>query len=161
MKIQKYILLIAGALFFVSAELMAQDSANVKKNDNDAINTNDRTPIKLIESIVGKWKVQTIYKGKKNITNLNSEGANQMIEFNREGRFVRQSNAAKIDSGAYRLNENQNSLYLESELRKEPVEYKVYFNRNTMTLKIKGTAEGAETYSYVYSRNGNSTRANN
>src|SRR5688572_30231775 len=145
MKTVTYIL--STLLCLSSLILSAQDDndytnnrGNKKKQNDDAINTKQKTPVKIIEYIVGTWEVEGIYKDKKDISNTDTVGSNQIIEFDREGRYVSRSGNEKLDSGIYRLNENHSILYLESQTGEEPVEWKVSFSQDgDMTLQPTGT----------------------
>lgn len=158
MKTKFHIHILAILLCFVSANLSAQDDNEYinrknKKQNDDAINTKQNTPVKIIEYIVGTWQVEGIYKDKKDISGTDTVGSHQVLEFNREGRYVSHSGNEKLDSGAYRLNENHSILYLESETGEEPVEWKVSFNENgKMTLQPMSTYPHAESFRYIYTR---------
>jgi hypothetical protein len=159
MKTKIHIVSITLVLCFSSMHLAAQDDNDYtnnrgkKKQNQEAINTKKKTPVKIIQYIVGTWEVEEIHKGNKDITDTDTVGLHQTIEFNREGRYVSHSGTEKIDSGAYRLNENHSILYLESEIGSEPQEWDVAFNKNgDMTLRPRGTYPHAESFKYIYSR---------
>ena len=125
-------------------------SCDVKKtveNDDqkDEVNTKKETPIKMIESLVGEWELQ------------NPSDANQTdrLIFTEEARYIVESGNQKIDSGAYRMNEQLRNLYLESETNERPREYEFEINENTMTLKPKNPQNGEQgKASYTYRRIG-------
>lgn len=152
-------------IFFLAALSIATLSASAqeeqKKRDENAINTRKKTPEKIIEHIVGTWEVEGIYKGKKDISNTDTVGANQTITFDREAKYVSYSANERIDSGTYRLNENHSLLYLESSTGQEPSEWKVSFTNNGMTLQPRETYPHAESFRYVYTRKSNEGKIEN
>jgi hypothetical protein len=159
MKPKICILFLITAMCFLSTGLYAQKDNDYtkkeksKKEREEAINTNKKTPVKIIEHIVGTWQVDGIYKGNKDISDSDTVGLQQVIEFNREGRYVSHSGSEKIDSGSYRLNENHALLYLESETGEAPKEWNVSFAREgMMTLQPKGSSAHAQSFKYVYTR---------
>jgi hypothetical protein len=74
------------------------------------------------------------------------------MEFTREGKYMAYSGREKIDSGLYRLNEQQSKLYLESQANGNPIEWNVTFRKNEMTLQNAQTSQMAEKLKYIYSR---------
>jgi predicted transcriptional regulator of viral defense system len=135
--------LFAALLFTFAFQASAQRS-------NDAAD-------KSIESIVGKWQLQKVYAGSREITsNPNSEGS--WIEFNEDGRYRIQ--AEDSDEGSYRLNENHSILYLESEQRKETssavslhnlTEYNIVMRDGTLTMQSRNSNAGSTKYVYARS----------
>ena len=80
MKTKICILFLFTAMCFLSTGLYAQkDNDYTKKEKNkkereEAINTNKKTPVKIIEHIVGTWQVDGIYKGNKDISDSDTVG---------------------------------------------------------------------------------------
>jgi hypothetical protein len=135
--------LLLALIFSVSFQVTAQRS-------NDA-------PDKSIESIIGKWQLQKVYAGSREITtNPNSEGS--WIEFNEDGTYRQQ--AEDGDQGSYRLNENHSVLYLESDEKKESssavsantlTEYNIVMRDGTLTMQSKNANAGSTKYVYMRS----------
>ncbi len=116
-------------------------------------------PQKAIESIVGKWQLQKVYAGSREITaNPNAE-RRSWIEFNEDGTYKLQSEDE--DNGSYRLNENHSVLYLESQQKRETSsavdtpnlsEYTITIRNGVLTMQSKdGTTPSTR---YVYARGG-------
>lgn len=129
-------------------------SCDVKKTvetdeQKDEVNTKKETPIKMIESLVGEWELE-------NPSNTSQPGSqNDRLIFTEEARYIVESGNQKIDSGAYRMNEQLRNLYLESETNEPPREYEFEVHENTMTLKPKNPQNGAQgKASYTYRRIG-------
>lgn len=136
---------------------MAQENAKDKKGysvkDKNDIPANNETPTKNIEKVVGEWEVTGIYKGSKDITNTDTVGINRSFEFTRENKYISYSDNEQIDSGAFKLNEVQNVIYLESSSGNDVAEYKIRFDNNTMTLQPSESADAhAQRFRYVYTR---------
>jgi len=123
---------------------------------------------KNIERIVGTWKIQKILSGKTEVAKNPTSG--QWIEFRTNGKYVNKTNS--VDSGSYRLNENQSVLYLESVVNKEPgkdeakniVEWTVAFQDNdsmTMQQQKKDKKPHGDVMKYVYTRIADGSRALN
>ena len=119
-----------------------QESAN-DDSENTDVNTQKETPQKLIEYLVGEWAVDSA-------SGSGQEGENQRIVFTQEARYIVYSGDQKIDSGAYRMNEQLTNLYLESELNEEPREYEISTDGNMMTMKSKQTATDSAGESVTY-----------
>ncbi len=141
--------------FFVLSITSYSQDDNDKKNKqlDKAINSNKKTPVKIIEYIVGTWQVENVYKGGKDISETDTlANEARTMEFTREGKYMAYSGSEKIDSGLYRLNEQQSKLYLESQANGNPIEWNVTFRKNEMTLQNAQTSQMAEKLKYIYSR---------
>jgi hypothetical protein len=159
-------LIIVGMISAVAFTSMAQ----VRQKDKDAtgseeendVNTAKKTPVKIIEYIPGKWVIEGVYKGKEDISKTDTVSKNETIEFNREGRYVSYSGSEKIDSGAYRINEQHAILYLASESDNDrSSQWNVWFDKTgTMTLKTKGTDAKEESLRYVYRKEDSASSSN-
>lgn len=124
---------------------------------NATAQRSEDTPDKRIESIVGKWQLQKVYAGSREITtNPNSEGS--WIEFNEDGTYRQQ--AEDGDEGSYRLNENHSVLYLESSQKQESsaavstrdlTEYNILMRDGMLTMQSRNSNGGSTKYVYVRS----------
>lgn len=127
------------------------ETTNEEANDNSEVNTKQETPTKMIESLVGEWQVDRILNGEQNVTN-DQGGANQTLTFTNEARYIRRSGNQKVDSGAYRMNEQLNNLYLESETNEQAEEWEVDFESGTMTLTRTADGNTNRNLQYIYRR---------
>jgi hypothetical protein len=119
----------------------------------------DEESVKAIETIVGRWQLQKVYAGSREITaNPNSENRS-WIQFDRDGSYQQQAEAD--DHGSYRLNENHSVVYLESMQNKESssavspnrvTEYNITIKDDVLTMQPKG--ENGNSTKYVYTRSG-------
>lgn len=123
-----------------------QETAN-QNSDTTEVNTQQETPQKLIDYLVGEWAVDSASAS-------GQEGESQRIVFTHEARYIVYSGQQKIDSGAYRMNEQLTNLYLESELNEEPREYEMSTDGNTMTMKPKEAASSAGAATVTYRKIG-------
>lgn len=128
------------------------------------------SPDKIIDKIVGTWKMQRILSGKNEVAKNPTSG--QWIEFRSDGKYVHQ--LATPDSGSYRINENHSMLFLESSLHpgtaknspKKIDEWLLTFTDDTMTMRRKNNPKDKkqrpDNMSYVYIRiaDGESVKAN-
>ena len=127
--------------------------------------TAKETPDKMIDTIVGSWKIQKILSGKKDVAQNPTSG--QWIEFKSNGKYV--NHAASLDSGSYRTDENQSILYLESVVydpgaKNSPIEigeWNVTFQEGMMTLQRNDNKPSANKTKYIYARIGDGSRAVN
>jgi hypothetical protein len=122
----------------------------VKDNQEEA-NTEKKSPGKMIDYLVGEWEIDKVLSGKKDVTDRKG-GDGQTLTFTQEARYIMYSGNEKIDSGAYRMNEQTGSLYLESESDEEPHEWKVDFKSGRMILSLKQDALHGENLRYIYRR---------
>lgn len=130
-----------------------QDKKGYSIKDKKDIPINNETPTKNIEKVVGEWEVTGIYQGSKDITNTDTVGINRSFEFTRENKYISYTDNEQIDSGAFKLNEVQNVIYLESAAGGDVTEYKIRFDDNTMTLQPAESADAhAQRFRYVYTR---------
>lgn len=121
------------------------------------------TPDKMIDTIVGSWKIQKILSGKRDMGKNETSG--QWIEFMSDGKYV--NHAAALDSGSYRTDENQLILYVESNVydpgaKNSPVEigeWYVTFQEGTMILQRNDNKPSANKTKYIYARIGDGSRA--
>lgn len=115
------------------------------------VNTQKESPGKMIEQLVGEWdRAGNAQPGARN--NNQQGSAMQRITFTSEARYILYDGNQKVDSGAYRMNEQLRNLYLESEVNEQPKEYEVELSDNELKMKPKEpTAQSNET-EYVYRR---------
>jgi hypothetical protein len=111
--------------------------------------------VKKIETIVGKWQLQKVYAGSREIA-TNPNATQSWIEFKRDGTYER--NAEVNDQGSYRLNENHDILYLESSQHTETSsattvqslnEFNITLKDGTLTMQSKEDENSATKYVYV------------
>jgi hypothetical protein len=146
-------LMVVLSLLVICSVISLQGVAQEKKELDKAINSNKKTPVKIIEYIVGTWQIENVYKGDKEVSETDTLADEQRtMEFNRDGKYFLFSGTEQIDSGLYRLNEQQSKLYLESQGNGNPIEWNVTFRKNEMTLRNVQTSAKAEKLKYIYSR---------
>ncbi len=126
------------------------------------------SPDKVIDKIVGTWKIQRILSGNTEVAKNPTSG--QWIEFRSDGKYVHQ--VTQPDSGSYRIDENRLVLFLESSLRKGNAEnspkqideWSLSFKDGTMTMRRprpnKKQHRDNMTYVYVRIADGESVKAN-
>ena len=117
-----------------------------------------KEPTLATEIILGKWDLQKVYAGSREITkNPNSE-IHSGIEFKQDGTY--QQNGEETDNGSYRLNEDQSVLYLESVQKKETSsattvntlkEYNISIKDGILVMQSRGD-ENRGVMKYVYSK---------
>lgn len=115
---------------------------------------------KKIARIVGFWTVDKIFSGKQEVTT--NPDARQSIEFRPDGTYVNRSTMP--DSGAYRVNENHSTLYLESAVHESPTgepkrieEWSFRISGDKLTLQQKvadnqASSAHADQMRYIYVR---------
>ncbi len=101
----------------------------------------------MIDYLVGEWKIDSVTDGRGA---AEAGNADQTLTFTNEARYILRSGNKKIDSGAYRMNEQLKNLYFESEANEKPREYEVQVKEDTLILSSKD--DKGETV-YIYSRN--------
>jgi len=144
---------IAIVLILVISPLWGQDAKQV--------------PDKIIDKIVGAWKIQKITSGKEEVAKNPTSG--QWIEFRSDGTYLNQSTS--IDSGSYRINENSSIVYLESLVNNDPsknttkmiTEWTVAFANEGMIMQRRSTGkrEHVDKMKYFYTRVGEAEKALN
>ena len=103
------------------------------------------SPVKMIEGLVGEWEQAGPARGA-----ANAQGdAGQTLTFTEEARYIVRQGSQKTDSGAYRMNEQLNNLYLESEANEDAREYEVELQRDTLILSAKEGSQAEEEQIYV------------
>jgi hypothetical protein len=134
-----------------------------------SINAQDakKAPDKIIDKIVGAWKIQKITSGKDEVAKNPTSG--QWMEFRSDGTYLNQ--ATSIDSGSYRVNENQSIVYFESVVNKDPsnkttkmiTEWTIAFTGEGMIMQRRSTGkrEHADKMKYFYTRVGEEQKAVN
>jgi hypothetical protein len=121
------------------------------------------TPDKLIDIIVGSWKIQEIQSGKKGAVRNPTSG--QWIEFRSDGKYI--NHTTSLDSGSYRTDENRKVIYLVSSVydpgsKNSPTEigeWQVTFKEETMVLQRNDNKPSATKTKYIYTRIGDGSRA--
>ena len=158
MKNLKYALgIIVMMILFDFGQAMAQNK-DVKKEIAPA---NKQGVIKLIASIVGKWQLdETVDKTKKTQIEKDTSGMD-WIEFRPDGKYKSGSGGQTaatqpIDSGSYRLNEQNGILYLQSaisdgETSHVPSEWTIFIKDTVMKLSARGNSH-AGRYEYIYNK---------
>jgi len=142
MKINLFVSSVLVSLALYACQPDSRD--NNTQNENEQVNTEQQTPVKLIEYLVGEWELQ-------NGSGAGQQGnASQRLTFTEEARYIAHSNGQKVDSGAYRMNEQLRNLYLESEADEKPREFEVELQQDVMTLTpTQQQGQGSLTYRRV------------
>jgi len=162
MKTKMWSLAVACLCFGITCDVVAQQKKDPNTKQRTNINTRQKTPVKVIEYIPGKWVLQSVYRGNKNVSATDTLAGAETIEFNREGRYISYAGNEKIDSGAYRINEEHSYLYMASEDDNErSTNWHVSFDDNgNMIMKIRDTGTNAPNLSYVYRKEETATTSN-
>jgi hypothetical protein len=144
---------IAIVLILVISPLWGQDAKQV--------------PDKIIDKIVGAWKIHKIASGKEDVAKNPTSG--QWIEFRSDGTYLNHSTS--IDSGSYRINENSSIVYLESLVNNDPsnraakmvTEWTVAFANDGMIIQRRSTGkrEHVDKMKYYYTRVGEAEKVLN
>jgi hypothetical protein len=157
-------------LFLLLSLVLSSAALAQTKTTKDIPKKNYQT---LTERIRGQWKLDKIVdseeshnsqqgqkneknKGPKNpndVTEVNSNQSNnamQVIEFMDDARYKMNNSTTALDSGNYTLNEQNQSLVLESDLATTPFEWNITLKNNTLTLV--GREDASKRYKYIYSR---------
>jgi len=117
-----------------------------------------KEPTLATESIVGKWQLQKVYAGSREISRNPNAAAQPWIEFKPDGTY--EQSAEDGDKGTYRLNEDQSVVYLESSDRKQTSsvttvntlnEYSIAIREGVLTLQSRGDDSAGST-KYVYGK---------
>lgn len=140
---------LSGVLVLLTLYSCQSDNReNTEKNDNEEVNTKQETPVKMIELLVGEWQREG--------SGVQQDNAGERITFTEEARYVRRAGNQKLDSGAFRMNEQLRNLYLESEANGQPSEFEITLEGDVLTLKPKKANEGelGDTAGYTYRRIG-------
>ena len=124
---------------------------------------------KLISQVVGKWQLQeTVDVKKKGAVRKDTLGFD-WIEFTEDGKYAlgsagQNGNVEAIDSGSYRLNEQNGVLYLDSssddaQVSQVPTEWSIAIKEQDMKLASRGnTHAGKYEYRYHKVKEGLSTK---
>lgn len=113
--------------------------AELETTGENGANASQDTPVKLLEYLVGEWQRES---------GDDAAGPGQpgeRLTFTSEARYLVHEGNQSIDSGAFRMNEQLRSLYLESEINQTTREYEVVLREDIMTLKPK---QGGGQYVY-------------
>ena len=117
-----------------------------------------KEPTLVTEIIVGKWDLQKVYAGSREIIKNPNAETHSGMEFKQDGTY--EQSGAETDNGSYRLNEDQSVLYLESLQKKETSsattvnnlkEYNISIKEGVLTLQTRG-AENTGVMKYVYTK---------
>ena len=137
----KTIILMIGTLILLTLNACQSDNRENTKDSEQQVNTQQETPVKLIEYLVGEWKMESSTGGQDN--QQGSPG--ETITFTHEARYAVHEGYQLVDSGAYRMNEQLQNLYLESAGNETPREYDLDLESGNMTLKSR---DGKVQYVY-------------
>lgn len=128
---------------------LAQTPGNVPKNT---------AAKKNIGQIAGSWKLQRIVDDEQKKKNQKPEAqsnqgnnAMQMLEFQPDGRYKMNNATAAIDSGSYRINEQTNVLYLESDQASSLSEWNIALQNKRLVLTGRD-GQADRRYQYVYEK---------
>lgn len=136
--------------FFIVGLLTLQhcEKGQTDQNKIDSTDEQSRSSTKMIDYLVGEWKIDSVQSGAA--SNDTAGRKNETLTFTQEARYIVRSGNDKVDSGAYRMNEQLKNLYLESEANEKPREYEIQVSKDTLILSSK--EDKGETV-YIYSRN--------
>jgi hypothetical protein len=144
----KTISFVFAAISLLTLSACNNDNRRDTENDNTDVNTRQDTPVKMIEYLVGEWQMMDRAGGGGG--NRDGQGGpGERIAFTSEARYIVYQGNQKVDSGAYRMNEQLNNLYLESEANEKPREFELHLKSDTLTLNAKsGSGQNGAAYTY-------------
>ena len=150
MKINFFLSAVLGILTLYACGTDNRESST-ETDAGEAVNTEQETPVKMIEQLVGEWQLD----GSQGGNSPQANNGTQRLVFTEEARYIAYSGNQKVDSGAFRMNEQLRNLYLESEANEQPREYEVELQQDVMTLKARQTTQGGQAaQSFTYRRIG-------
>ena len=135
----------SGCLTLLTLHACQTETRENTNADNQEANTEQESPVKMIEQLVGEWEMDSI------VGASGEQEKNQRLTFTEEARYVLHSGNNMIDSGAYRMNEQLRNLYLESETNKTPREFEIELQDDRMVLSAKQSNQATGTQ-YIYRR---------
>ncbi len=112
-----------------------EDVQSNSESSKDRIPAGEDPAEKMIEHLVGEWELYA----------PDTDSTTSHLQFTERARYVIYSDGQKIDSGAYRMNEQLGNLYLESEANKVVREYSVDLQPDVLILQ-------GQDQSYTYRR---------
>lgn len=140
-------LFLSAALALLTLQACQTDSReSAQDNGQQEAPAKNESPVKMIEGLVGEWELMGPAQGSGDTRQAD---ASQTLTFTEEARYIVRQGGQKTDSGAYRMNEQLNNLYLESEANGAPREYEVALQRDTLVLSAKEGSQGGEEQIYV------------
>jgi hypothetical protein len=136
-----FFILLGGVMALQSCN---SDNRNTREVNNEEVNTEQPTPVKMVEYLVGKWKLESVKGGSGN------ETRDLTLTFTAESRYILHSGNEKIDSGTYQTGEYSNRLFLQSEKTENLNEWdmKVEEERMILTPSQPNTQQGGAEYVY-------------
>ena len=152
MKINGLLLGIFMAIALHSCQSDNRESNESNNANEQQANTKEETPVKMMEILIGEWQLANGATGGGNAGQ--GGGPVERIRFTEEARYIGYSGNQKVDSGAYRMNEQLRNLYLESEATEQPREYEISLQQDALTLKPRQPQAGQDAASYTYRRVG-------
>lgn len=139
-------LFLSAAFALLALQACQPDNRESAQNDGQQKPpAKEESPVKMIEELVGEWEQAGPARGAGNT----QPDASQTLTFTEEARYIVRQGNQKTDSGAYRMNEQLNNLYLESEANEDPREYEVELQRDTLILSAKEGSQGGDDQLYV------------
>jgi hypothetical protein len=148
----KTISLVVAAVLLLTLNACNTDNRQNNENDNREVNTERDSPVKMIEYLVGEWQIIEGARGGGGSRERKGD-LGEKITFTSEARYIVYQGNQKVDSGAYRMNEQLNNLYLESEANENPREFELDLKSDTLTLNPK-SGSGQRSTRYIYRRIG-------
>ena len=163
----KVLRILMAALVMVTFQNCGNDKAGNRefaKEPDETVNrgtADEPTPVKMIDYMTGTWTLNKVMRGDEDVSDENGMGQGQKLELRLDGRYLRFSDRNKIDSGRYRVNEQQKSLYLESEVRSVPEEWNVVrMEDGVISMEIRNASAHGESITYLYQREGEREKEN-
>lgn len=144
---KKLLVASAVAVMLLTLQYCRNDNREKVNGDNPQSTAGPQKPVKMIDYLVGEWKIDSV-RGAGEPADAGDQ--DHTLTFTNEARYIVRSGNKKIDSGAYRMNEQLKNLYFESEANQKPREYEVRVKEDTLILSSKDDKD--ETV-YIYSRN--------
>jgi hypothetical protein len=165
MNTQKFLMVALLLVIFQSCRNGDRDhTEDFSKEPDETVNkgsSDEPTPLKVFDYITGTWTLNNVVRGSENILSESATGEGQKIVFTREGRYIRYSKNAQVDSGGYTVNEHLKTVYLDSESPGEPEAWDVSFMEDgMMSMEIRNGSKHAESMTYLYKRKGEREKEN-
>lgn len=139
-------LFLSGAMALLTFQACQPENRQEGSEEQPEVNTAQKSPPKMIEQLIGEWQLAqgrgiNIGGTESRASEDQQASREQTLEFTSEARYIVREGEAKIDSGAYRMNEQVSNLYFESEADENPREFEVQFKGDTLILSAENDAQ--------------------
>ncbi len=96
--------------------------------------------ISLEDNLIGRWKMESVFEGIKDVTEAHNPANNRWIEFKDDKTFVSDGDPYGRNTGTWHIDEETSILHIDSDIEDDDSEWDIQFEQEKVIWTGRGNA---------------------